>query len=1162
MRTSNELRVFISSTFRDLQEEREHLVKKIFPEIRALCRVRGVTFTDIDLRWGITDEEAEREGIVNICLDEIDRCRPWFIGILGERYGWVPASTDAERASEQFPSLSTAHLSGTSITEMEIVHGVLANPTMAGHAFFYFRDRNATAHEFIDDDANAVQRLTTLKQRIRQSGFPVREGFSSPVELGEWLETDLRQVIEAEYPESDTPTPLELERRSHSAFAASRTRAYIPNPAHLKEFTRWATHGSSPLIVHAPSGLGKSSLVAWLVESFKRENPSAFVIEHYVGASRSSGSSIAVMRHIIDEVRDRFGLSHEAPVRDEEIERTFPNWIFRCDHLAREAGIPVLIVVDAVNQLDDAGRRMAWLPTVFPAGMKIIVSTTPGETEERLTERGWQRMKLEPIDDERVRQSIVARYLGEFRKGISASQLSRVVTDPKASSPLYLRVVAEELRLHGQHETIPQLIDRYVAAADLHDVFDIMLERTEHDFAAIAVRNMLTAIWASRSGLSETELMEVARISRLELSRLLFAFDYHLVQREELLDFFHDYLRQGVERRYLSRPSDIHMAHTSLIRHFESLPAGTRSSRELVWNLHAIGDTDRLKTVLSDIEHFMTLYWKSTEFEVLSYWSEVGSGNDIEEAYREGLERWRSSESKGYQEIYVLGRIGEFLERKGRLHEALRLQHERLALAGQLDNKVEAARARIQLGALRMFLGEMTLALDELRIASDEFAEQNMPEEMATAIGHMGTVYYALGDLDQALDCFARCHDISQELGDRRQIAYSYGNMGNIYRVRREFDRALECFSVWESISRERGDLRGVAFAVGNIGSVWMDREEYDKALIYLRETETIGRELGDAFILSVVLVNIGMSHSRLREYDRALECFQEVEIASRERGDRSGLMESLSSTGRILISRQEYERALQCLDEAEALAREIGDQREVLKIVLRQERAYRERGDQDRAFERCERGEELAISLDNPRERWNVVHARGRLQLMRREYDRALHSFRAATAGHREIGYEHGVAQSLAGAARVILHLIEYGKETPSYLVTHFPELSDHPEESWNEVLLRRGRESIDESIAIAESIRDVDWHVSYRILLARYDATEGNRERAIDTLRDMIDRAFDDFEAGELRYWLWRYTGSDDEREEALRLYRSIPETKLSSEDRERFLELLNET
>ena len=58
MPQSNELRVFISSTFHDLQEEREHLIKKIFPEIRSLCRERGITFTEIDLRWGLTEEEA------------------------------------------------------------------------------------------------------------------------------------------------------------------------------------------------------------------------------------------------------------------------------------------------------------------------------------------------------------------------------------------------------------------------------------------------------------------------------------------------------------------------------------------------------------------------------------------------------------------------------------------------------------------------------------------------------------------------------------------------------------------------------------------------------------------------------------------------------------------------------------------------------------------------------------------------------------------------------------------------------------------------------------------------------------------------------------------------------------------------------------------------
>ena len=61
---SRELRVFLSGTFLDMQAEREYLVKHVFPEIRQLCRERGVIFTDVDLRWGITANEARRGKVV------------------------------------------------------------------------------------------------------------------------------------------------------------------------------------------------------------------------------------------------------------------------------------------------------------------------------------------------------------------------------------------------------------------------------------------------------------------------------------------------------------------------------------------------------------------------------------------------------------------------------------------------------------------------------------------------------------------------------------------------------------------------------------------------------------------------------------------------------------------------------------------------------------------------------------------------------------------------------------------------------------------------------------------------------------------------------------------------------------------------------------------
>ena len=51
--TDRQIRVFISSTFRDMMCERDLLVKEVFPELRRKCAKRFVIVTEVDLRWGI-----------------------------------------------------------------------------------------------------------------------------------------------------------------------------------------------------------------------------------------------------------------------------------------------------------------------------------------------------------------------------------------------------------------------------------------------------------------------------------------------------------------------------------------------------------------------------------------------------------------------------------------------------------------------------------------------------------------------------------------------------------------------------------------------------------------------------------------------------------------------------------------------------------------------------------------------------------------------------------------------------------------------------------------------------------------------------------------------------------------------------------------------------
>jgi len=82
-----QVRLFISSTFQGMWDERDILAKHVFPEIRRRCQARQIDFVEIDLRWGIPKEQVKLGEAVPICLARIDEGRPYFLGLLGERYG-------------------------------------------------------------------------------------------------------------------------------------------------------------------------------------------------------------------------------------------------------------------------------------------------------------------------------------------------------------------------------------------------------------------------------------------------------------------------------------------------------------------------------------------------------------------------------------------------------------------------------------------------------------------------------------------------------------------------------------------------------------------------------------------------------------------------------------------------------------------------------------------------------------------------------------------------------------------------------------------------------------------------------------------------------------------------------------------------------------------
>ncbi len=101
-------RVFVSSTFSDLIAERNVLQEHVFKDLREYCRGKGARFQAIDLRWGVSEEAALDQQTMDICIQELKRCRDVsprlnFIVLLGGRYGWRPLPPRIE--AQEFQSL-------------------------------------------------------------------------------------------------------------------------------------------------------------------------------------------------------------------------------------------------------------------------------------------------------------------------------------------------------------------------------------------------------------------------------------------------------------------------------------------------------------------------------------------------------------------------------------------------------------------------------------------------------------------------------------------------------------------------------------------------------------------------------------------------------------------------------------------------------------------------------------------------------------------------------------------------------------------------------------------------------------------------------------------------------------------------------------------------
>ena len=198
------IKVFISSTFHDMQEHRDYLITHTFPLLNYIALQRGVKFIPIDLRWGITEEESKSGKVLDLCLHSIDDSIPFFIGLLGERYGWCPSVEDFQRShilQEYYPWIENDFKQNKSITEIEMQYGVLRREEHINAIFF---STNVNSFNLSGLNNSEQSRVDNLKREILMDGrYPLLEAIS-PEGMGYKIFSLYINFLNQYYPASAT----------------------------------------------------------------------------------------------------------------------------------------------------------------------------------------------------------------------------------------------------------------------------------------------------------------------------------------------------------------------------------------------------------------------------------------------------------------------------------------------------------------------------------------------------------------------------------------------------------------------------------------------------------------------------------------------------------------------------------------------------------------------------------------------------------------------------------------------------------------------------------------------------------------------------------------------------------------------------------------------
>ncbi|KAM9944697.1 hypothetical protein ACTFIT_009414 [Dictyostelium discoideum] len=551
------IKLFISSTFLDMENEREAIVKYLIPEIRDYCNERNIDFSFVDMRWGITEsKDILKKSTIATCLQEVSTCS-YFISLLGDRYGWSSGDeyTESFNLAKIYYPWIDSHI-GKSITELEILQATTVTPKFN---LFYFKNSStstsiststSTKIEELIESEESIKKLKELKNQILNEKQNKISNFSKVENLITSIYKDLIERINREllmstngisnnnnnnnYRVNDDDQNLEVNKNS-SYLKSLLKQEFIKNYSFdkLNQFVfgnginieNSIQPEPKPFLITSSIGGGKSTVLSNWVKQLSNSNEidskKTLVVCFFIGITANNKNRIELLRQLFSIIKLQYQVSIPLSEDPSSLKEEINYWY----GIATKDGRNLIIIYDSIDTIEKGANEtlsealLDLIPSRYPENVKIVCSCYTDNYEELVQhfqlDKNQHTSVLTGFTDQQQILDFSKSYLSNFKKELTPVQIEilKKFLEP-CSSPLFLSSILGELITIGNYKTLNEKLIMLLSSQSIFNFYLVQLSRWESDtsFPNNLVTDIIQLIYLSGNGLYEDEILSILNL--------------------------------------------------------------------------------------------------------------------------------------------------------------------------------------------------------------------------------------------------------------------------------------------------------------------------------------------------------------------------------------------------------------------------------------------------------------------------------------------------------------------------------------------------------------------------------------------------------------------------------------------------------------------------